>query len=285
MAGGIRQAGAATPEVVDASDAPGNAGPILRVRDLQFRFPAAPDRPVIDSLDFEVEPGQFVSIVGQSGTGKTTLLRILAGLVKPDAGTVTFEAKAVAGVVPPGVAVVFQDYSRSLFPWLSVSGNVEMPLRVLGCNKAERQRRIAESLGAVNLGEFATSYPWQLSGGMQQRVAIARAIACEPRLLLMDEPFASLDAMTRANLEDLLLSVHERFGITTLFVTHDIDESVYLSDRVLVLSPRPARVIADWGIPLSRPRDQVATRQDPEFVERRSAIAALIRDPGLAPVR
>ena len=237
---------------------------------------------MIDSLSFDVEPRQFVSIVGQSGTGKTTLLRILAGLVKPDDGSVTFESSAVAGTVPRGIAVVFQDYSRSLFPWLSVSSNIEMPLRVLGCSKGERQHRIDESLGAVNLGDFAASYPWQLSGGMQQRVAIARAIACEPHLLLMDEPFASLDAMTRANLEDLLLSVHERFGITTLFVTHDIDESVYLSDRVLVLSPRPAHVIADWDVRLDRPRDQVATRQHPWFVERRSAIAALIRDPSSA---
>ncbi|GAC1655060.1 MAG: ABC transporter ATP-binding protein [Candidatus Dormibacteraceae bacterium] len=252
------------------------------MRDLQFRFPAAPDRPVILSLSFDVERGEFVSIVGQSGTGKTTLLRILAGLVAADGGTVIFEGKAVAGMVPHGIAVVFQDYSRSLFPWLSVGGNIEMPLRVLGFSKVERHRRIAESLGAVNLGEFAASYPWQLSGGMQQRVAIARAIACEPRLLLMDEPFASLDAMTRANLEDLLLLVHERFGITTLFVTHDIDESVYLSDRVLVLSPRPAHLIADWKVRLDRPRDQVTTRKDPGFVERRTAIAALIRDPTLA---
>jgi len=255
---------------------------ILAARDLQFRFPAAPERPVIDGLSFGVEQGQFVTIVGPSGTGKTTLLRILAGLVKPDAGTVTFEGSGVSGSVPPGIALVFQDYSRSLFPWLSVSRNIEMPLRVLGCSKAVRRDRIEQSLGAVKLADVADSYPWQLSGGMQQRVAIARAIACEPHLLLMDEPFASLDAMTRANLEDLLLSVHERFGTTTLFVTHDIDESVYLSDRVLVLSPRPAHVIADWDVLLERPRDQVATRQHPQFIELRSAIALLIRDPSSA---
>ncbi|GAC1473947.1 MAG: ABC transporter ATP-binding protein [Candidatus Dormibacteraceae bacterium] len=255
---------------------------MLEVRDLCHRFAAAAARPVIEGLTFMVDAGQFVTIVGPSGTGKTTLLRIVSGLIRPTAGSVEFEGRPLSGSVPPAIAIVFQDYSRSLFPWMSVRSNLELPLRVLNCTSKERQDRIAESLAAVGLTDYARSYPWQLSGGMQQRVAIARALACRPQLLVMDEPFASLDAFTRANLEDLLLSVHARYRTTILFVTHDIDESVYLSDRVLVLSSRPARLLADWRIDLERPRDQVRTRQDPGFVDRRAAVAALIRDPNPA---
>ena len=260
--------------VTGEPEAPGPPAPVLQVDDLSHRF--GPGGAVIDGLTFSVPRGQFLSIVGPSGTGKTTLLRIVSGLLRPSGGSVRFRSEPVAGQVPPGIAVVFQDYSRSLFPWLSVSANVDMPLAVLGCDRQERRGRVQESLAAVGLTDFAASFPWQLSGGMQQRVAIARAIACQPDLLVMDEPFASLDALTRANLEDLLLTVRERLNSTILFVTHDIDESVYLSDRVLVLSPRPARLIADWGIGLARPRHQVRTRQEPEFVARRAEIAELI---------
>src|SRR5262249_13070133 len=163
-----------------------------------------------------------------------TLLKALSGLLAPTGGMIKFQGAPVRGV-PDGLAMVFQEYGRSLLPWRTVSANIELPLRYQQLTSVERRRRIKESLQAVGLSGFDARYPWQLSGGMQQRVAIARALACQPKLLLMDEPFASVDAQTRADLEDLVAEVHGRFGITIVFVTHDIDESVYLSDRVIVL--------------------------------------------------
>lgn len=174
--------------------------------------------------------------------------------------------------------MVFQDYSRSLFPWLTVRGNVDLlPLGRRGLSRQARRERVAESLDAVGLGGFAERHPWQLSGGMQQRVATARALAYRPEILLMDEPFASVDAQTRADLEDLVLAVRERFEMTILFVTHDIDESVYLADRVLVLSGSPARVIADLEVALPHPRDQIETKERADFVHLRGEVARLIR--------
>lgn len=255
--------------------------PLLEVHDLNHSF-KTPDglTPVLDTLSFTVEQGEFVSIVGPSGCGKTTLLRILSGLLPPTGGTITLEGKSVKGV-PKGLAMVFQDYRGSLFPWRRVGANVEFPL--LGVvPKAERKKRVAEALEAVQLSHAAERYPWQLSGGMQQRVAIARALAMRPRLLIMDEPFASLDAQTRSELEDILLEIRDEFGITILFVTHDVDESVYLSTRVLSLSKSPTIITADTPIPLSFPRDQILTKEDPEFVTKRSEVAQLIRnaEPG-----
>jgi NitT/TauT family transport system ATP-binding protein len=232
----------------------------------------------IADLSFTVHEGAFVSIVGPSGSGKTTLLKVVAGLLRASRGTVHVAGELLKGQIARDVAVVFQDYSRSLFPWLTVEANVAFPL-AQRCSRAEARERSQESLAAVGLSEFARRYPWELSGGMQQRVAIARALAFRPRLLLMDEPFASVDAQTKADLEDLVLQVHVRFGITTLFVTHDIDESVYLSDRVLVLSAHPARLLLDREVPLGRPRHQVRTRQSDAFVRLRAEIAALILRP------
>jgi NitT/TauT family transport system ATP-binding protein len=230
----------------------------------------------IGKLDFTVPEGAFVSIVGPSGCGKTTMLRCLSGLMKPTRGTVLLEGEPVNGV-PRDLALVFQDYSRSLFPWRTVAGNIAFVLpRTM--DKTERQARIHEVLDAVGLTGAAEKYPWQLSGGMQQRVAIARALAYRPKILLMDEPFASVDAQTRAELEDLMLQVRDQFGMTILFVTHDIDESVYLADQVLVLSKSPSTIVAKLEVDLPRPRDQVATREDDHFVKLRSEIARMIRD-------
>ena len=230
----------------------------------------------IDSLSFSINAGEFVSIVGPSGAGKTTLLRILAGLIRSTDGTVTLEGREVNGI-PPGLAMVFQDYSRSLLPWLSVEKNVMFPLKSSVGSREERKKIVAQSLAAVGLTGHAHKYPWQLSGGMQQRVAIARAIAYRPRLLLMDEPFASVDAQTRSDLEDLVLRIRAEFDMTILFVTHDIDESVYLADRVIVLSKPPATLVEDIAVVLPEPRDQITTKENENFVHLRGHVARLIR--------
>ncbi len=230
-------------------------------------------------LSFSVDPGEFVSIVGPSGAGKTTLLRTLAGLLRPSEGSVSIGGKRITGV-PEGMAMVFQDYSRSLLPWLTVEKNVAFPLGGSKIPKTERREIVAESLDAVGLAGAGKRYPWQLSGGMQQRVAIARALAYRPALMLMDEPFASVDAQTREGLEDLVLRIRDRYGMTILFVTHDIDESVYLANRVLVLSKPPARVVEDIRVELREPRDQITTREDPEFIHLRGHVARLIHSGG-----
>ncbi|MBO9577302.1 MAG: ABC transporter ATP-binding protein [Microbacteriaceae bacterium] len=229
----------------------------------------------IDGLSFSVRSGEFVSIVGPSGAGKTTLLRILAGLLAPTEGTVSLSGKVV-DAVPEGMAMVFQDYSRSLLPWLTVGKNVQFPLRGDRRGKEERRALVQQSIDLVGLTGHEHKYPWQLSGGMQQRVAIARALAYRPSLLLMDEPFASVDAQTREGLEDLVLRVREQSDVTILFVTHDVDESVYLADRVLVLSKPPSRIVEDIPVPLPSPRDQIRTKELAEFVHLRGQVARLI---------
>jgi NitT/TauT family transport system ATP-binding protein len=250
---------------------------VLTVEGLHHAY--APEQVVTEDVTFEVKAGEIVSIVGPSGCGKTTLLKALAGLLRPSGGTIRFQGKIVDGV-PDGLAMVFQEYGRSLLPWATVNANIELPLRYQAIAPDERRQRVSKSLQAVGLSGLGGRYPWQLSGGMQQRVAIARALAYQPKLLLMDEPFASLDAQTRADLEDLVASVRDQFGFTIVLVTHDIDESVYLSDRVIVLSRSPSTVLAQIEIDLRRPRDQIKTKATQQFVERRSEIAQLIRRPG-----
>ena len=229
------------------------------------------DVEAVRDLTFELAQGEFVCIVGPSGAGKTTLLRCIAGLLDATAGTITLAGSLVTGP-PRGMAVVFQEYGRSLFAWMTVCENVELPLKTQGVVKAERKRLVAEALAAVSLSHATDSYPWQLSGGMQQRVAIARAIAFQPKVLLMDEPFAAVDAQTRAELEDLLLDIWKRMGVTVLFVTHDIDESVYLGERVLVLSHSPTVVQEDLKIDLPDERDQLTTRSLTRFAELRGHV-------------
>lgn len=252
---------------------------LLTIEGLGHVYQGAQPFEAIGKLDFTVPEGAFVSIVGPSGCGKTTMLRCLSGLMTPTRGEVRLEGQPVTGV-PRDLALVFQDYSRSLFPWRSVAGNIAYVLP-RGLPKAERAARIQESLDAVGLGDAGAKYPWQLSGGMQQRVAIARALAYRPAILLMDEPFASVDAQTRAELEDLMLAVREQFGMTILFVTHDIDESIYLADRVLVLSKSPSTIVESLDVDLPYPRDQVSTRELEDFVHLRSHVARLIRDQSM----
>ncbi|WP_229385144.1 ABC transporter ATP-binding protein [Microbacterium allomyrinae] len=233
----------------------------------------------VDHLSFAVAPGEMVSIVGPSGAGKTTLLRLLSGLLTPSEGEVRLEDKVIRGV-PRGLAMVFQDYSRSLLPWMSVEKNILFPLNNSPKTAADRRAIVAESIEAVGLGGHEKKYPWQLSGGMQQRVAIARALAYRPRVMLMDEPFASVDAQTRSDLEDLVLAIRAAYGMTIVSVTHDIDESVYLADRVLVLSRAPARLVADIPVELPAPRDQIATKENETFIHIRSRVARLVRSGG-----
>jgi NitT/TauT family transport system ATP-binding protein len=230
----------------------------------------------IKELTFKVDTGEFVCIVGPSGCGKTTLLKCLSGLLKPTSGSAFLEGQRIDGPAE-GLALVFQEYSRSLLPWLTVGGNVTLPLLAQGKRKKERERLANEALEAVGLADFSGRHPWQLSGGMQQRVAIARALAYEPHLLLMDEPFASVDAQTRADLEDLVLKLHADMGITVVFVTHDIDESIYLADRIVALSERPTEIREIVDVDLARPRDQVRTRELPEFTSLRGRVFRLIR--------
>jgi NitT/TauT family transport system ATP-binding protein len=226
-------------------------------------------------ITFDVERGEFVCVVGPSGAGKTTLLRCLAGLAVPTSGQALFEGAPLRRV-PDQVGVVFQDYSRSLYPWLTVNRNVALPLKVRGVGRAERAERIEEVLASVSLPGVGRRYPWQLSGGMQQRVAIARALVYRPELLLMDEPFASVDAQTRFELEDLILRVRQEFNVTVVFVTHDIDEAIYLADRVVVLSTAPGTVSEIVQVGLARPRDQIATKADEQFARHREHILGLV---------
>jgi NitT/TauT family transport system ATP-binding protein len=225
----------------------------------------------VRDLTFSVGDGELVCIVGPSGAGKTTLLKIIAGLLAPTAGQVTLAGQAVTRP-PESMAVVFQEYGRSLYPWMTVEQNVELPLKHKKLSKARRRELVQEALGAVGLAEAHAAYPWQLSGGMQQRVAIARAVAYEPRVLLMDEPFAAVDAQTRADLEDLIRSLWHKLGVTILFVTHDIDESVYLGQRVLVLSSSPTVVMEDLTIDLPDERNQLETRSGRRFAELRGHV-------------
>ena len=225
----------------------------------------------IEELSFSVAEGELMCMVGPSGCGKTTLLRMISGLTQPTRGDILIEDAPVSGP-PENTAVVFQEYGRSLFPWMRVGANIDLPLRNLGLSKTERDSRITEALDMVDLSGKARLYPWQLSGGMQQRVAIARAIAYQPRLLLMDEPFAAVDAQTRADLEDLIRVLWKKLGITIVFITHDIDESVYLGQKVLVLSSPPTTQRAYIEIDLPEERDQLTTRGSAEFTQLRAQV-------------
>ena len=231
----------------------------------------------IGEISFQVEKGEFVSLVGPSGCGKTTLLMCIAGLIPASSGMVKVNGAGISGP-PKNLVLVFQEYNRSLFAWRSVLGNVLFGLEVRGKLSRETEDRARHLIGLVGLEGFERHYPWELSGGMQQRVAIARALAYGPEVLLMDEPFGSVDALTRLELEDTLLKLWQELKTTILFVTHDIEEAIYLSDRICLLSRRPSRVVRGIEIRLERPRNQLATRADRRFVELRNDIYKQISD-------
>jgi NitT/TauT family transport system ATP-binding protein len=236
----------------------------------------ADETEAIADVSFEVAEGEFLCIVGPSGCGKTTLLKTVSGLLAPSSGTVELSGEAVTEP-PERMALVFQDYSRSLYPWMRVGENVAFPLRRRKLTREERDRTVHQAVESVGLAGSIDQYPWQLSGGMQQRVAIARGLAYQPEILLMDEPFASVDAQTRADLEDLVLQIRDDYGITVLFVTHDIDESVYMADRVVILTARPSRVQEVLEIDLPRPRHQVQTKEVPDFAHLRAHVYRAIK--------
>lgn len=239
----------------------------------------------IKSLTFTVEPGEFACIVGPSGCGKSTLLKCLSGLIQPTGGYAKLDGQEITRP-PEKMALVFQDYTRSLLPWMTVHDNVTLPIKLQkgarSGSRSSREERARHALEAVGLDDFTHRYPWQLSGGMQQRVAIARALAYQPEVLLMDEPFASVDAQTRNELEDLTLRVWNEFGITIVLVTHDIDESVYMADHVVVLDSAPSVVQEVVRVKLPRPRDQVATKEMREFADARRRVYELITSKQVA---
>ena len=226
-------------------------------------------------IDLVVEPGQFVSLIGPSGCGKSTLLRLIANLIEPSSGAVTVNGK------PAATARVDQDYGMAfqqagLFDWRTVEKNIELPLELKGWDKAKRKARAQEMLQLVKLPEFSRHMPWQLSGGMQQRIAIARALAAHPQLLLMDEPFGALDEMTREHMQTELLRICEATGTTVVFVTHSIPEAVYLSDRVVVMSPRPGRITDVIDVDLGPDRN-VDTRENTHFFEKITEVREALR--------
>jgi NitT/TauT family transport system ATP-binding protein len=226
-------------------------------------------------VDLTVEPGEFVSLIGPSGCGKSTLLRLIAHLIEPSSGSVTVNGK------PAAQARADQDYGMAfqqagLFDWRTVEKNIELPLELKGWDKAKRRARAHEMLELVKLSDFSRHMPWQLSGGMQQRVAIARALAAHPQLLLMDEPFGALDEMTREHMQAELLRICDATGTTVVFVTHSIPEAVYLSDRVVVMSPRPGRITDLIDVDLGRNRN-VDTRENTHFFEKITEVREALR--------
>ena len=230
----------------------------LELADITKAFAGNGDRPetlVFDRFNLTVEAGRFVSVVGPSGCGKTTLLRLVAGLENADSGRVILGGRELSGPVDD-IGFVFQEYA--LFPWRTARRNIEAGLEVTGVPPAERRERSAELVRRFGLAGFENHFPRELSGGMRQRVAIARTLIMNPQVVLMDEPFASLDSQTRNSMQEFLLEVWRDWGKTVLFVTHNVDEAVFLSDRVLVLSPRPAEVVAGFDLDQPRPRDRTS---------------------------
>ena len=246
--------------------------PRLSLRDVRKTYGDPHDREqllALDGISLDVAAKEFVVIVGPSGCGKSTLLRIAAGLTPPTSGEVVMDGAAVTAP-PARLVYLFQQYSKSLFAWRTVLENVMFPLEATPRAQRSRQReQCLQYLRQVGLDGFQDKYPWQLSGGMQQRVAIARALAAEPDVLLLDEPFSAVDALTRMELQSLVLDLWQAKGFTAILVTHDVEEAIFLADRVVVLSGRPSTVSQIVPVPLPRPRNQLTTREDRRFLELR----------------
>lgn len=248
------------------------ASPILSVQNLDFTVGALN---ILKDISLSVHEKEFVCIVGASGCGKTTLLRLMGGLLSPTAGSALYRGQKITGPQPE-LAVVFQDYGRALLPWRTVAGNVELALEARRIPKNERADIIHDMLSRVGLAERADAYPTQLSGGMQQRLQIARCMAQAPQVLLMDEPFGALDAMTRQTLQDEVARLCSEAGVTVVFITHDLEEAIYLGDRVISMDKHPGRLSETLSIELERPRNQLTTREDARFLAYRHRLFNLL---------
>jgi NitT/TauT family transport system ATP-binding protein len=251
----------------------------IDVRTMSVVFGSGDDEVVaVNDVDLNVQPGEFVSLIGPSGCGKSTLLSIVAGFMAPSSGEAWLDDKMIT---KPGAerGVVFQQYS--LFPWLTVRKNVEFGLKMAGVAASKRNITARELLDLAGLLAFENHYPDQLSGGMKQRIGIIRALATSPRVLLMDEPFGALDTQTRVVMQEILTNIWQQFRISVLFVTHDIEESIFLSDRIYVMTARPGRIKAEIKVPLPRPRTPEMT-ETPEFVGLVRKLKGLIREESLA---
>jgi NitT/TauT family transport system ATP-binding protein len=251
---------------------------VISAKNLYKIFNPASSDPVIalQNINLEVQAGEFISLIGPSGCGKSTLLRLIADLIQPTQGELTVNGK------DPHKARLDRDYgmvfqAATLYDWRTVIQNVELPLEIMGYSRSERESRAKAMLELVELGKFANHQPWQLSGGMQQRVSIARALAFEPSILLMDEPFGALDEFTRERMNKELLRIWEQTGITVIFVTHSIPEAVFLSSRIVVMSPRPGRITQIVENDVEYPR-VFETRETPRFFEKVTEVRELLRD-------
>jgi NitT/TauT family transport system ATP-binding protein len=251
-----------------------NASQLIAFRGVSHMFG---DRPVLQDINLTIGKSEFVCMVGPSGCGKTTMLRMVGGLQTPGVGEVTFAGKRVNGPARE-ISFMFQDYSKALLPWRTAAGNVSLALEANGVASAQRAPRIKDLLEKVGLGRHADHFPAQLSGGMQQRVQIARCLAQEPSVLLMDEPFGALDAMTRQALQDEILRIIQAASTTVVFVTHDLEEAIYLGDRVVALYPNPGRIAQVFEVDLPKPRNQLTTRESPAFLRLRRALYDFISE-------
>jgi NitT/TauT family transport system ATP-binding protein len=251
--------------------------PVLKVRDVSLAFgSSARQRTILDRISFGVFTGEILCLVGPSGCGKTTILRLLAGLLAPTAGDVMFEDTAVTGPSRER-AIVFQDYTNALLPWRTVAGNVALSLEARQVPRDQHAGIVSDLLKKIGLQHAAQQYPSQLSGGMQQRVQIARCLGQQPKILLMDEPFGALDAMTRQALQDELLQLAAEQHMTVVFITHDLEEAIYLGDRVFVLASNPGRIVEKIDVELPRPRSQLETREDRRFLAHRHHLFGLLQ--------
>ena len=260
------------------------AGSTLHIDAIRKSFTASSGGAIeaIGNVSLDVQPGEFLAIVGPSGCGKSTLLQVVAGLLLPSSGRVLLGEEDVTGQ-PAHMVYLFQQYSKSLLPWMTVTDNVIFAFQHrLRISRRDMTARAREYLAMVGLGSVGHLYPWQLSGGMQQRVAIARALAAEPRVLLMDEPFSSVDALTRLDLQALILDLWQHKQFTAVLVTHDVDEAIFLADRVAVLTHQPTRVVEVIATNLPRPRQAIETRECSEFLTLRHRLLdyLLARKPG-----
>ena len=263
------------------------ARPIIEVRNAAKRVAVnGQSLTVFDGISCAIPQGAFLSIVGPSGCGKSTLLKLISGLEPASGGEILFKGKAVTGPAD-GMIYVFQQYTKSIFPWRTVIQNIEFGLNSHKKNlsRSEREDLCRHYVKLVGLEGYENYFPYQLSGGMQQRVVIARALICEPSVLLMDEPFSAVDALTRAILQELILSIWRTIPVTILFVTHDVEEAVFLSSRIISLTKSPAKIHEDVAIDLPYPRDQITTRADPRFHGLRQQLFASIflQEKGAAP--